>query len=141
MTSQLKPEIKDEWLRRLRSGNYKQGQHSLKRQTPDGEMLHCCLGVLCEIAAEAGVARPSKRVADENDGTVYTFDHDAGLLPSAVAEWSGLDGPSPNLDNPYGNIPEVKGTDLAHNDTIYLTELNDTGFNFSTIANLIERYM
>lgn len=45
----LKPEIKAEWLRRLRSGDYVQMKGGLGRNMPDGECQRCCLGVLVEV--------------------------------------------------------------------------------------------
>lgn len=45
----MDPEIKRKWVEALRSGEYVQGQAKLKR---DG--MHCCLGVLCEVANPPG---------------------------------------------------------------------------------------
>lgn len=45
----MKPEIKEKWVKALRSGEYKQGRRSLRTKLPDGSCQHCCLGVLMEI--------------------------------------------------------------------------------------------
>lgn len=47
----MKPELKKEWLKWLRSGRYKKGIGYLCEQV-DGEDLYCCLGVLCDIAIQ-----------------------------------------------------------------------------------------
>jgi hypothetical protein len=40
--------LKADWVKALRSGEYKQGKDCLK-----SDFGHCCLGVLCEISGEA----------------------------------------------------------------------------------------
>lgn len=40
--------LKAKWVKALRSGKYKQGVGKLKRRY-EGQICHCCLGVLCEI--------------------------------------------------------------------------------------------
>ena len=37
-----------EWIKALRSGEYKQGKHALC-SVVEGENRYCCLGVLCEV--------------------------------------------------------------------------------------------
>lgn len=41
-------EVKDKWLEALKSGKFKQGQFSLMQEV-DGEIRHCCIGVLGEV--------------------------------------------------------------------------------------------
>ena len=43
-----KAEIKDKWLKELRSGEHKQGGGTLKSVEADGSFAYCCLGVLQE---------------------------------------------------------------------------------------------
>ena len=91
-----KAEIKAEWIRRLRSGQYKQCKWLLCRD--DG--LHCVLGVLAELAAEQGVVEKDavhggKTVHGGKDegcdwGDLTYFANDMGLLPDEVREWAGL---------------------------------------------------
>lgn len=47
---------------------------------------HCCLGVLCELAIEAGVT--VSKTKDERDRVRY--DDDVSGLPKSVMEWSGI---------------------------------------------------
>ncbi len=39
-------ELKDAWIKALKSGEYEQGQRALR---PDGMNEFCCLGVLCDV--------------------------------------------------------------------------------------------
>ena len=55
----MKQEIKQQWITALRSGNYPQGRGYLRRIDDDGKEGYCCLGVLCELAVNAGVILPA----------------------------------------------------------------------------------
>lgn len=115
--------VKKKWLEALRSGKYPQGR-SVLRNT--GEQF-CCLGVLCELAVEAGVATV-ERPRDEN-AYVYSSagDRQCGVLPAGVSAWAGL-----NAGNPLVSIKE--GPDNLRT----LSALNDGGTTFGQIANYIE---
>lgn len=52
--SKIDPELKAKWVAELRSGKYKQANGRLKTYDSEGEICHCCLGVLCEIVAPDG---------------------------------------------------------------------------------------
>lgn len=117
----MNEEIKKLWVDALRSGEYKQGKKKLHKKGRDGDRF-CCLGVLCDLAVKAGV--PVK-VRDE--GGRITYNHRQGLLPVIVSDWAGL----PD-DNPH--------VDLA-GELVGLTELNDKGRRFTTIAKLIEEQL
>ncbi len=83
----MNQEIKQEWLRRLKSGEYKQGEDYLHK----GDK-HCCLGVLADMAVEAGVCHKELN----NGGQVWYYDgcgeiHAETLIP-AILKWSGLEG-------------------------------------------------
>src|SRR5438093_12569523 len=82
----MNPKIKQDWIERLRSGLYAQGQRRLRRDTIS-EPKHCCLGVLCELAVEAGVISPSI-VYGSSDVTAYG--HEPYFLPKQVQEWAGI---------------------------------------------------
>lgn len=119
----MKQEIKDEWLRRLRSGEIRQGQCLLHRRTGQ----QCCLGVLTEMAHEAGVVH---RAASPVDPRAYMYADDGiahhGSLPEGVRVWAGL----PNNFNGLGYRP---------NNSEALALLNDSGTSFAEIADIIER--
>jgi len=126
----MNPEIKVLWLERLRSNKYEQGEVYLCR---NGK--YCCLGVLCEIAAEQGIvekvtekyAKIGFFVASEEP--VVHYDGKNALLPHSVEKWAELDWwPRVNID----------GTSMT------LTALNDKMhrqkhvYDFHKIADLIE---
>jgi len=48
-----KEEVKPAWIAALRSGDYEQGQHYM-RKVPAGEHVprYCCLGVLCDLVKD-----------------------------------------------------------------------------------------
>lgn len=47
--SRLTQAQKDEWVKRLRSGKYAQGQGFLHRRPAGGATEYCCLGVLSRV--------------------------------------------------------------------------------------------
>lgn len=109
----MNPEIKAEWVKRLRSGQYEQGRSALSYQGS-----YCCLGVLCEIAAERGIVI---KTTHGDDGV--TYDNATVLLPIKVIKWAGLSDSAPVIGHEKD-----------------LTVLNDLmGYDFNDIANVIER--
>jgi hypothetical protein len=52
-------DVKAEWVRRLRSGKYAQGQQRLRTETM-GPLRFCCLGVLCEVLTDQGRLRRNR---------------------------------------------------------------------------------
>lgn len=107
------------WVAALRSGTIKQHRHYLGNATG----ARCCLGVACDLAAEAGVIEPGKVVGDRV--WYYSDDPSGGWtsLPDAVMRWLGLE----TNRGTYGNL---NLTDL--------TVLNDGGATFEEIADIIE---
>jgi hypothetical protein len=120
----MNPEIKAQWVADLRSGEFEQGTGRLNR---DGKL--CCLGVLCEQAADAGVT--DRAIGDRE--TLYSgLDN---VLPYTVTEWAGL---------PESN-PKVTYVDDDHGEGVRsLAALNDGAIpdarkrTFAEIADLIE---
>jgi hypothetical protein len=72
----MNPEIKEKWLKALRSGEYAQGKCQLRRWNS-----FCCLGVLCDVidASKWGKHKP------HNEGFVYEDGHSASL-PESIME-------------------------------------------------------
>lgn len=144
----MKPEIKEMWVKALRSGEYEQGTHQLV-----GDNKYCCLGVLCDIARKCGIVEI--REATDNMGITHLFygtpeeyniphksNVDIGpkyeVLPKSVMEWSGLD-----LNNPELNIRD-DDEDWRNNGPypVPMSELNDEfGYGFHRLANLIEKQL
>ena len=120
----MNKEIKALWIEALRSGKYVQGMGFLNN---NGKF--CCLGVLCELSAEAGIA---ERRYVSNRGY---YDLRIGLmepkawatfgeyLPKLVQEWAGLDCKDPKLG------------------PTSCTEENDSEKTFDQIASLIEAHL
>lgn len=157
MALTMRPEIRDELVKRLRSGKYIQGKEKLALADGDG-MRYCCLGVLCEMAVEAGVTQRIQREearfneADpdgpEIEAIVTKYGRDGraydATLPPEVAVWAGMateedvetmsgiafdDGPG------MGRF-STKDNNLPTFNT--LAGLNDDGKPFAEIATFIE---
>lgn len=123
----MNPVIRDAWVAALESGDYVQGRNQLV-STYDGEAKHCCLGVLCELAVQAGVVhidlQLEKFFSVLPDGN---FAHYGSTLPEVVARWAGLWTEDPSVTIPYTN--EVRRTLSNCNDSV--------GLNFTEIAEAI----
>lgn len=106
-------QVKSAWLAALRSGEYTQTRERLFDGTG-----HCCLGVLCELAAKASVVNRDSNWFEAADDS---NDYSETSLPQAVQRWAGLKVSDPEvLDRP-------------------LTSWNDDRkASFAEIANLIE---
>lgn len=128
----MNQEIKAEWVAALRSGNYAQGTSRLHAEE-DGQDTFCCLGVLCDIAAQRGVVGSTRFKACgcgsyECGLNYYEYDSETGYLPPSVQEWAGLESANPAV--------------LHFDGTTELSDLNDReGLNFKQIADLIEAYL
>ena len=107
----INSEIKNEWIKRLRSGNFKQGVGVLKNSIDN---KYCCLGVLCEIHPEV------KFMKKENSILYYYKNKNISeyvTLPKDFREKIGMD--------------ELTVRHVA--------ELNDAGYSFNEIADWIEK--
>lgn len=145
----MNPEVKALWVAKLREEGLPQTQGALNRVEPyepaeedrsfdrPKPVGMCCLGVLCEIAVEHGI---TERLPDPDDeGRVAYLDHwtdpatgesfekrEIAILPVPVREWAGL-----HIDNPDVKVP-------THTGTPSLALLNDEGYTFPQIADIIE---
>lgn len=84
----MKTDIAKSWCEALRSGNYKRGLYQFR----DLDDRYDPIGVLCELAAQAGVCTAEKR--DKPKATHFfgwLYDGEATRLPKSVGEWSGLE--------------------------------------------------
>lgn len=119
--TKLVPEIKAEWIKALRSGEYEQGRIGLRH----GD-TYCCLGVLCDIAVRHGII-PVRNVSKQ-----YLYGDDAGTPPQALVQWAfGTD----------KYIPKdqyiVKTPSYGRRNLIFCNDV--ARYTFTEIANLIER--
>lgn len=135
INQKLVPEVKEKWVTALLSGDYAQGHNRLK----DGDGGYCCLGVLCDLAAKAGVGRW------DEDVFVVGRDAERSVLPQAVVRWAfGMDEHVPDrevvgLTNPLVTKTNQYGVET----TVMLAELNDgssmhSPHSFPEIADVIK---
>lgn len=83
---EMNPEIRARWTAALRSGEYQQGLEALRQVDEDGDYEFCCLGVLCELGAAAGI---TEAAYNEDEGT-WAYGAESAYLPPPVAEWAEL---------------------------------------------------
>lgn len=142
-----KAEFYAAWLAALRSGEYEQGRGCL---SDNGKF--CCLGVACDIAVkqEMGVWRTVGGcitfVDETMDTDLYNL-HDrsnSGTLTRGLAELLGtgevgeftVEHIGDVVRDSDGLIAPGENRGLEH----WLTALNDEGFTFAQIADLIEYF-
>lgn len=130
--SQQQIENQKKLVAALRSGEYKQAINALR---PNGGDKFCCLGVACDIS-ELG------RWDDDESYSVYMIEDDdseerdeSRLLPSVrdYYGWQSVDG----VVNIFRHIKD-NGKNHDGMTLISLLELNDDGFTFDQIADIIE---
>lgn len=122
------------WVKALRSGQFKQGIGTLKQFNSDGQAQYCCLGVLCELYNEEMKKNHKKALVEKvcDDDSYFfkyrytRFDGMSVGLPEDVKTWSGI---STSCGRFYGD----------NNPLIPLDDLNDTGAEFVTISDIIEK--
>lgn len=131
MALDMDPEIRTRWATALRSGKYKQGRGYLQR----ADDTFCCLGVLCQLAVEAGATDPPEL---SHDGIAWTFGEGSiTYLPEDVTDWAGLNDHNPLIEHSGRNVSLA-----AVNDGIKSYESgvawDIAPGTFSEIADLIE---
>jgi len=110
----MNPEIKKRWIEALNSDEYKQTKGCLRDSTG-----YCCLGVLTDL-----YAKEHNQEWKLEGG--YSFNGRNGTLPYCVSEWLGFEADDPNyISSSNGRI-------------YFLSELNDNGYSFKKIAQIIE---
>lgn len=119
----MNEQIKEQWTVALRSGEYKQGMLILR----EGDTF-CCLGVLCDLHAKAGLGE--WRMTDGRYKYLAAGDYgdDAAVatLPVEVMDWAGID-------------LHLRSTVRLPTSSDSLVALNDNGHSFKQIADIIEK--
>lgn len=119
--TKMNPAVKQLWVTALRSGEYKQGRHGLKRGKR-GNNTYCCLGVLCDIYhKETGKGAWVEDDLGNTTSSYSSFAGDSTYLPECVSNWSNL-----------------LASDPCFKYNKHLSTANDDGVSFSEIATLIE---
>lgn len=146
----LPAEVKEKWLTALRSGNYKQVKAALRKLRSDKEIGHCCLGVLSDVYVEDMLAFDSQCDIGWKKASNFATDKKFELFTGTVTR-TGLPTREVNMWANRGTdgwliyIDEAdakkfnKGRTTQNNVTLY--DLNDRGFSFKTIADVIEKYL
>lgn len=143
----MKSSIKKKWLSALESGLYDQVTGQLGMYVDGGKDMYCCLGVLCDVLLDDDRApiTLNERYQEKED-TDIVFNYESSLLPTDIVGYLGLDSADPDFsfdmdpDSDYyqtgGYYREPfddRGTDVQ----LSLSGLNDAGFTFGQIADII----
>jgi hypothetical protein len=114
----MKAEIKQLWIDALRSGKYQQGTGALRIVNE-----YCCLGVLCDLHAQAGLGQ----------WNTHGYDGDNTGLPESVREWADIE----------QRYPKIDGVDITfYNDgSCQGMDGEIPTHSFTQIANLIEQHL
>lgn len=122
----MKPEIKQKWIEALLSGEYKQANGVLRKDTN-----FCCLGVLCDLYRK-DTGKGQWELGD-NSSFYFVCDifRDDSVLPLKVQDWAGM-----NSNNGLYNLKKDKN-DFAEN---ALSSDNDNGRDFIYIAERIKEH-
>lgn len=132
----MKKNVAKKWIKALRSGKYKQCKSTLKTYNSKGQPQHCCLGVLCELYNQDMKKNKKKTLSEKtlhHPNHLYgvaEFNSNRDHLPKKVVDWAGMN------DNVGGF-----GDKSNYNRWNCLSDLNDNGKTFKTIANIIEKNM
>jgi hypothetical protein len=143
----MNPKVREAWVRALRSGQYPQGTNYLHVAADDPNDRwegFCCLGVLCELAVQAGVIPPARHMVTPTGRRVWEYGVPGGedgdgashtSLPWAVSEWAGIPGDTdPTIA--FRVEDEDGNPDVGHRPA---SDLNDNlGLTFEEIAAAIE---
>lgn len=124
----MNPDIKQLWTQWLRDPANLQGKYRLERQMAD-QTERCCLGGLCHIASQNGVPLTIKK-EETSIGSIVQYNGYDISLPGSVMEWAGIEDAS-------GLFKIVVGNDMLASS---LTVLNDSGFTFAQIADIIDYF-
>lgn len=142
--------IKSKWLKALRSGKYTKTTGILREvdEEGSGDYHFCCLGVLCDITGKGSWRQINTYEADNDSSSLW--------LPTPVMQHVGLENCDPcvriteaekekfltyrteKFADPVGSLAEHEQEELKQN-KIKLSILNDNGFSFAEIADMIER--
>lgn len=122
----MNPELKQKWIDALRSGEYRQCSHALRK-----EDSYCCLGVLADLVGGKW-ERPEIPLEDGTHRFVYNEYGNNEILPKSLVKEYELNGGCVLIELPFNWNGYYEGEEVS------LSELNDGGADFETIARVIE---
>ena len=114
----MNPEVKQRWIVALNSDEYTQTKNRLKDSTG-----FCCLGVLTDL-----YAKEHNQEWTLNDAGNYSFGGWSSTLSNEVMNWAGIVEPWGYFKDPVGEFNTLAG-------------LNDDGYSFKQIAQVIEEQL
>lgn len=131
MAKSIYRQRREELTAALRSGDYGQTQGGLR----DGNRF-CCLGVACDV-----YHRKTYKGSWEVDDSfrIYGWINNINL-PDPVASWYGFITANDNSGGGDVRIPELTVISTRRELNTYLAYLNDQGFTFSQIADIIDYF-
>ena len=153
----IDPEIKAKWLEALRSGEYPQTEGMLQRTTPlpnapgfpETPKGYCCLGVLADTLVDDEEKVVWRFESLKLTGNVKGFAvlsvwsdkledyrEEESVLPDVLAERLHM-----TVDGELGDFKVWNHNRVVEEGSMRLTSLNDNGFTFSQIADLIEYFL
>jgi hypothetical protein len=122
-------EIRKRWSAACRSGK-RQGHDWLRQQNDE----FCCLGILSQEAADAGVIPQPERGINTDMIQHYIYAGCTDYLPEAVSEWAGL-----KRDDPVIELPALDGEDP---EIVTMSQLNDVHcLTLPQIADMIDYFL
>jgi hypothetical protein len=127
----MNSKIKEAWVNALRSGKYEQGSEKLRSVRG-----YCCLGVLCDIYAQEHNTEWKFRGNEETNlqpMDYWYYEGESEFLPESVMDWAEL-----KTNNPQLRVDVEEDGEDNWNYKEGVSHLNDAGYTFTTIANLIE---
>jgi hypothetical protein len=116
----MKKNIKDLWVKALKSGEFNQIQGQLEK---DGK--YCALGILWVLALVNGICTYDER----SDGG--RFDNRRSTLSYNVMNWAGIK----NFLDPGAGVVKFMHKGKGRS----ISEMNDHGSDFNEIARVIEK--
>lgn len=139
-------QVKELWVEALRDPNRKQAIEKLEDAKTGAQ---CCLGVLCEVLIKNELMPELERFEIEVFQDVVNIeygvsiaDKNGAVLPSQVVKRVGLTSSTGEIpvDKRKWTYPEYYGEDGRKEDKLAfaLSELNDKGYTFNQIADIIE---
>lgn len=131
----MNPEVKARWVEALRSGRYPRAKGALCVLDPDDldrrtVLGYCCLGVLTELAVDAGVLDVSPDTSGGGN-RAYGARRESAYLPDEVVRWAELS----------SRNPIVRSGEGVFNHSRSLAALNDQDVPFGVIADLVEEQL
>src|SRR4051812_2942255 len=112
------------WADELDSGEHIQGKHSLERTYEYEDVKRCCLGVAARMCA-----LPADLIHTYDDGTV-DFDGSETILSPTLQDRLGIK----TSTGIISSLTDQNGIGCE------LTELNDSGFTFPQIADVVRYF-